>query len=134
MFYGLAIFFYIIVCIALIIVILLQSSKGGGLAGAFGGSGDMGAVFGGRGAATFLSRATGVLAALFLAFSLLLSLINRGRSTPDSVVAREQERRASAPAAAPASGLPIVPNTGSDNLLPVESQDAVSPQTDSAAQ
>jgi len=58
--------FHVIVCIALIIVVLMQSAKGEGLAGgtAFGGAVST-AVFGGRGAASFLSRATTVLAIVF---------------------------------------------------------------------
>jgi preprotein translocase subunit SecG len=59
--------FHIITCVALVLVVLMQSSKGEGLAGgtAFGG-GLTGAVFGGRGAASFLSRASTVLAILFM--------------------------------------------------------------------
>jgi len=58
--------FHVIVCFALIIVVLMQSAKGEGLAGgtAFGGAVST-AVFGGRGAASFLSRATTVLAIVF---------------------------------------------------------------------
>lgn len=58
--------FHVIVCFALIIVVLMQSAKGEGLAGgtAFGG-GVSTAVFGGRGAASFLSKATTVLAIIF---------------------------------------------------------------------
>lgn len=60
--------FHVIVCIALILVVLMQSSKGEGLAGtALGGGGSLsGAVFGGRGAASFLSKATTVLAIVFM--------------------------------------------------------------------
>ena len=47
-----------ITAVLLIIVILMQSSKGGGLAGTFGGAGNMGAMFGARRTADFLSRAT----------------------------------------------------------------------------
>jgi preprotein translocase subunit SecG len=59
--------FHVMTCIALILVVLMQSAKGEGLAGgtAFGG-GMSGAVFGGRGAATFLSKATTVLAVVFM--------------------------------------------------------------------
>lgn len=59
--------FHVLVCIALVLVVLMQSSKGEGLAGgtAFGG-GVTGAVFGGRGAASFLSKATTVLAVVFM--------------------------------------------------------------------
>lgn len=61
--------FHVIVCVALVLVVLMQSSKGEGLAGsAFGGGGGGlgGAVFGGRGAASFLSKATSVLAIVFM--------------------------------------------------------------------
>lgn len=59
--------FHVLVCIALVLVVLMQSAKGEGLAGgtAFGG-GVTGAVFGGRGTASFLSRATTVLAIVFM--------------------------------------------------------------------
>ena len=60
------IIFHVIVCVALVLVVLMQSAKGEGLAGtSFSGS-VSGAVFGGRGAASFLSRATTVLAVLFM--------------------------------------------------------------------
>lgn len=114
--YGILIFFYVLVCIGLTVVILLQSSKGGGLAGAFGGGGDMGAVFGGRGAATFLSRLTIGFAIAFLVFSLLLSFVNRGSSDNTGLVQKEQQKRA----AGPASDLPFVPTGDSQPLLPIQ--------------
>ena len=62
--------FHVMTCIALVLVVLMQSSKGEGLAGsAFGGGGGGGlggAVFGGRGAASFLSKATSYLAVIFM--------------------------------------------------------------------
>lgn len=93
---------HFIITILLMIVILLQSSKGGGLAGVFGGGGGMGAVFGGRGAASFLSKVTTILAALFLGLALLISYIDKGK-TIDNSVARERLRQSS-----PASVLPTV--------------------------
>lgn len=81
-------FFLIIhalICLALIIVVLMQSSKGEGLAGAFGGGGGIsGAVFGGRGAASFLSKATTILATLFMVSCLSLSFQSVGRGTSGS--------------------------------------------------
>lgn len=62
-----------IIAILLIIVVLLQSSKGGGLAGTFGGS-NVGAMFGTRRTADFLSKASwwlgGALGILALAINL----------------------------------------------------------------
>ncbi|RMF67475.1 MAG: preprotein translocase subunit SecG [Calditrichaeota bacterium] len=126
--YGFLLFLFVVVCFALTLVILLQSSKGGGLAGAFGGMGDMGAVFGGRGAASFLSKVTTVLAAVFLLLSIVLSLMNRGNAGPArSLVEQEQKKRASVPAAR----LPIVPSDDS-RLLPVPPSAAPPATADSA--
>jgi len=71
---------HILICVALIIVVLMQSAKGEGLAGAFGGGGLTGAVFGGRGAASFLSKATTVLAIFFMISCMGLSLLSAGRT------------------------------------------------------
>ncbi|HDP99612.1 MAG TPA: preprotein translocase subunit SecG [bacterium] len=103
----LLIIFHFIISILLMVVILLQSSKGGGLSGVFGGGGGgMGAVFGGRGAASFLQKATTVLAAVFLGLALLISYIDKGRPVDQSIVQQEiEERRLSSPA----SVLPTVP-------------------------
>jgi len=125
--YGILIFFYVLVCIGLTVVILLQSSKGGGLAGAFGGGGDMGAVFGGRGAATFLSRLTTGFAIVFLVFSLLLSFVSRGSSDNAGLVQKEQQKRA----AVPASGLPVVPTGDSQQLLPIQTDQQTPAPVDS---
>jgi preprotein translocase subunit SecG len=63
-----------IVCIFLIIVVLLQSGKAADLAGAFGGMGSQ-TVFGPRGSATVLSKATTIAAILFMITSLSLSIV-----------------------------------------------------------
>jgi preprotein translocase subunit SecG len=63
---------HLMVVLALVGVVLLQRSEGGGL-GIGGGSGFMSA----RGAANVLTRATGILAALFFTTSIALSLIAR---------------------------------------------------------
>ena len=84
---------HIAVCIALMASILLQSGKGGGLAGTFG-AGQSQTLFGGRGAATFLSRATTFLAVTFFLTSLTLGL-NASRSTGmrRSLIQDEARRR-----------------------------------------
>ena len=74
--------FHILVCTLLVIVVLMQSAKGEGLAGAFGGGGSglTGAVFGGRGAASFLSKATTVLAIIFMLNCGVLAFMSTNRS------------------------------------------------------
>jgi len=71
---------HVLICIGLIIVVLMQSAKGEGLAGAFGGGGGIsGAVFGGRGAASFLSKATTGLAIVFMISCLGLSFMSSSK-------------------------------------------------------
>ena len=67
-------FVHYVVCIFLIIVVLLQSGKAADLAGAFGGMGSQ-TVFGPRGSATVLSKATTIAAGLFMVTSLSLSIM-----------------------------------------------------------
>ncbi len=91
MIYGLILVLHLLICVVLILVVLLQSGKGGGLAGAFGGMGGAGqTLFGGRGAATFLSKATTVLGIAFMATSLVLALMAGTRGGPRSVIRATQ--------------------------------------------
>jgi preprotein translocase subunit SecG len=86
---------HIFACAALVVSILLQSGKGGGLAGAFG-AGSSQTLFGGRGAATFLTRASTVLAVVFFLTSLTLGLTSSRQSSPvgRSLMQEEARRRA----------------------------------------
>jgi len=99
---------HVIICICLIIVVLLQSAKGEGLAGAFGGSGITGAVFGGRGAATFLSKATTVLAIAFFLSCILLSFLSpiTGRAGRKSSAIPDEARKQATQGTAPATNIP----------------------------
>ncbi len=80
------------VCFAISIVglVLLQRSEGGGLGmgggGGGGGAGSMGGLMSSRGAASLLTRATAVAAALFFASSLTLSILVANSSGPASIV------------------------------------------------
>jgi preprotein translocase subunit SecG len=65
---------HVIVCLFLVVVVLLQSGKAADLAGAFGGMGSQ-TVFGPRGSATVLSKATTIAAAMFMVTSLALSIM-----------------------------------------------------------
>ena len=72
--FYLIVFFHVIACLFLIAVVLLQQGKGQDLASAFGGGGTQ-TAFGPRGSATVLSRATTILAGLFMVTSLALSIV-----------------------------------------------------------
>ncbi len=71
--------FHVLVCVALILVVLMQSSKGEGLAGSSFAGGVSGAVFGGRGAGTFLTKATTVLAVVFFFSCGALAFMSAGQ-------------------------------------------------------
>ncbi len=88
MFVGWVIF-HVIVCLALIAVVLMQSAKGEGLAGTSFGGGMSNAVFGGRGAASFLSKATTILAVVFFINCGVLALMSANRSTPTTSTTTE---------------------------------------------
>ena len=78
-------------------LILVQHGKGADMGAAFG-SGGSGSLFGASGSANFLSRSTGVLAALFFACTLLLAYFgNPQQRTASSVLE-------GAPVTAPANG------------------------------
>jgi len=81
---------HVLLCIFLIVVVLLQSGKAADLAGAFGGMGSQ-TVFGPRGTATVLSKATTVAATLFMITSLtLVVLSNKQTASSGSVLERHR--------------------------------------------
>jgi len=105
---------HVIVCVFLAVVVLLQSGKAADLAGAFGGMGSQ-TVFGPRGSATVLSKATTIAAALFMVTSLTLSILSTrsGKVAPSifqKVVPVTQQKGGAAPAAGtvPITATPIV--------------------------
>jgi preprotein translocase subunit SecG len=95
---------HIVVCLFLVVVVLLQSGKAADLAGAFGGMGSQ-TAFGPRGAATVLSKATTIAAAVFMLTSLSLAIVaTRNAGSATSVLERQkagtqQKSTATAPAA-----------------------------------
>lgn len=122
MIYGFMIGLHIVVCVSMVFVVLLQSGKGGGLAGAFGGGGGTGqALFGGRGAATFLSKATTVLGIAFMTTSLLLALMSGSQGTPQSILRGAEPAPGTAPP--PPTSQPLqIPGAGVLDALPADDQ------------
>jgi preprotein translocase subunit SecG len=77
--------FYILIAAAMIVLILLQNGAGADAGSGFG-SGASATVFGARGSATFLTRATGVLASLFFLLSLGMGIYLHSNGVPHSNV------------------------------------------------
>jgi preprotein translocase subunit SecG len=71
-----------LVTLAMIGVILLQRSEGGGLVG---GGNPTGGFMSARGTANLLTKATGVLAAIFMALCIVLAILS-GRGGKESTV------------------------------------------------
>jgi preprotein translocase subunit SecG len=113
--FYLIIFVHVVASLFLIAVVLLQQGKGQDLASAFGGGGTQ-TAFGPRGSATVLSRATTILAAVFMLTSLTLSLMKPRASgildqVPAAVATPSPRAAASAapPAVPPATQAPAPP-------------------------
>lgn len=89
-----------IIAAALVTVILMQRSEGGGL----GMGGSPSGLMSARGAADFLTRATGVLATMFVLFSIVLAVLaaTHRSTTIDTSLAKVPPAAASVPTAPPA--------------------------------
>ena len=77
---------HILIALTLVGVILLQRSEGGALGIGGGGGGAGGGMMSSRGAANLLTRATGILAACFIATSITLAILSGGSDGPSSVI------------------------------------------------
>ncbi|HEX7341730.1 MAG TPA: preprotein translocase subunit SecG [Rhodanobacteraceae bacterium] len=110
--------FYILVAAAMTVLILMQRGEGANAGASFGG-GSSGTVFGARGSASFMSRATAVLFAIFIIMSLGMAIYLTHSHVPNpannlgvmSGVGTSSQpvtpKKASAPAKqAPASAVP----------------------------
>jgi preprotein translocase subunit SecG len=91
---------HILVALSIIGLVLMQHGKGADMGAAFG-SGASGSLFGATGSANFLSRTTGVLAAVFFMTSLSLAYVaSQKPKTAGSVM---QETVQSKPVSQPAA-------------------------------
>ncbi len=115
-----------VAAIAMVACILLQQGKGATAgAGGLGGGGSSGSVFGSQGSANFLSRTTAVLATVFFATSLFLSVMG-GRSVQSEedllddvdLPAVEQSIPADLPSDVPVSS--VIPRVDVDESVPTE--------------
>jgi preprotein translocase subunit SecG len=65
---------HVSMCLFLILLILLQQSKGGGLSGSLGAGAAQ--VFGGRSSTNFMTRLTGIVAAIYMCTSVSLAFLS----------------------------------------------------------
>ena len=106
MVYYLLVAVYVLVCLLLLVTILLQQGRAGDIASAFGGSSSQ-TVFGARSGATMLTRATTVLAVLFMLGSIGLAIA--WQKAPGSVVSGVTTPAAPAAPATPPAAPPAAP-------------------------
>ena len=116
---------HLFVTLALIGVVLIQRSEGGGLG--IGSSQGMGGFMTGRGTANLLTRATAILATIFMVLSLTLALLNRGTAgvgrslldtAPAATPAIPGEAGRPAPPALPAVPAPPAASPGVPPVVP----------------
>jgi preprotein translocase subunit SecG len=93
---------HLLIALALVGVILLQRSEGGALGM---GGGGFGGLMTGRASANLLTRTTAILAAGFIATSLLLALLASHRTAPTSIL----DQPAASPTAPAAPAVPAKP-------------------------
>ena len=110
-----------IIAASLVGVILMQRSEGGGL----GMGGSPSGLMSARGAADFMTRATTVLATLFVALSIALAFVaaqNGGPSEIDSTLQRTEVPAGGAAqtAPAPASAAPTADKAAPTDAVPLD--------------
>ena len=115
----------IVSALAMVGLILMQHGKGADMGAAFG-SGASGSLFGASGSANFLSRATAVLASIFLASTLALAYFGFSiRATPGTGGSVLDRAAVTAPAA-PASGAASASSGGAAAGIPTDAAPAAS--------
>jgi preprotein translocase subunit SecG len=102
MIYGILIVLQMVISVLLVVSILLQASKGGGLAGVAGGMMSS-TVFGGRSAANFLTKATTILATLFMLNCLGMAVLSTAGKQKVSVTQQSSQNE---PANSPVPEIP----------------------------
>ena len=94
--------FHVLICLLLVVTVLLQAGKGGGLAGSIGGGLASSSAFGGRTAATFLTKATTILATAFMLSCLVQSVAFQTAETTPTTATQRTMAEQQVPAAVPA--------------------------------
>ncbi|MCG7389312.1 preprotein translocase subunit SecG [Pantoea sp. ACRSB] len=101
---------FLIVAIALVGLIMLQQGKGADMGASFG-AGASATLFGSTGSGNFMTRTTGILAALFFIISLVLGNLNINKTSKGS-----EWENLSAPAQSTQSTQPAQPATPGNDI------------------
>lgn len=92
---------HVILAVIIVVLVLLQHGKGADMGAAFG-SGSSGSLFGASGSASFLSRSTGIAAALFFATSMALTYLSANRVEDAGVMGGSVMENIDQPVSSPA--------------------------------
>jgi preprotein translocase subunit SecG len=111
---------HVLIALAIVGLVMLQQGRGADAGAGFGAGGGSGSVFGARGAASFLSRTTAILATVFFVTSLTLAYLagkkdNKAEDIMDAPLVELPAKRdlppiAVQPPAAPKSDIPAIPS------------------------
>lgn len=122
--FNLVVVVQVLSALLIIALVLLQHGKGADMGAAFG-SGASGSLFGATGSSNFMSKSTGVAAAVFFSATLALSFMASERS---ATVGGGVMENVTVPVA-PSSGSGAIPTTGS---APAAAPAAVAPAVPAA--
>ncbi|MFT5643298.1 MAG: preprotein translocase subunit SecG [Janthinobacterium sp.] len=125
--FNLVVVLQVLSALLIIALVLLQHGKGADMGAAFG-SGASGSLFGATGSSNFMSKSTGVAAAVFFGATLSLSYMASNRSM---AVGGGVMENVTAPIA-PVSGPGAIPVTA-PNAAPAAAAPAVAPAADAPA-
>ena len=106
MLFPLLLSFHILLGLSVIGLVLIQHGKGADMGAAFG-SGASGSLFGASGSANFMSRTTGILAAIFFLTSLSLSYLATNRVKAPVSIMDTVKTEAPAPSAPAKTEVPV---------------------------
>lgn len=104
--YNLIVVVQVVSAIAIIGLVLLQHGKGADMGAAFG-SGASGSLFGATGSSNFMSKSTGIAAAIFFSATLALSFISTQHGS--TVSGGVMDKVVAPVAPAPATGAAAIP-------------------------
>ena len=109
--------FHVLLAVFLVIAILVQRGKGAEVGTAFG-AGASGTVFGARGSASFLTRATAIMATLFFVTSLSLAFLGSRPTVQTSIMDEPAVQQSTPPT--PATDTAPAPESAAPSTVPVD--------------